>query len=91
MADSDKDQGKNRRLGVENWGWSSVGRILGGRTIRRSGDVVCGLHHAEGGEERGFLSLASKQGRWFLPVWPQNHSLGFPDLDIKTDSRSLVI
>jgi hypothetical protein len=30
-------------------------RILGGRTIARSGDVVCGMHRAHGDEERVFL------------------------------------
>jgi hypothetical protein len=33
-----------------------IGRVLGGRVIERSGGVVCGLHHARGDEERGFLS-----------------------------------
>jgi hypothetical protein len=28
--------------------------------IGRSGDVVCGLHHAQGDEGHGFLGLASK-------------------------------
>jgi hypothetical protein len=32
-----------------------TGRVLGGWTIRRSGDVVCGLHRARGDEEREFL------------------------------------
>jgi hypothetical protein len=32
-----------------------TGRVLGDRTIRRSGDVMCGLHRARGDEERGFL------------------------------------
>jgi hypothetical protein len=32
-----------------------TGRVLGGRTIERSGDTVCGLHHAQGNDERGFL------------------------------------
>jgi hypothetical protein len=32
-----------------------AGRILGGRTIRRSGDGVCSLHRAQGDEWRGFL------------------------------------
>jgi hypothetical protein len=58
MAGSDKDRGKSRRLGAENRGWSSIGRVLGGRTIKRSGDVVCGLHRAQGDEECRFLSLA---------------------------------
>jgi hypothetical protein len=30
-------------------------RVLGSRTIERFGDAVCGLHHARGDEERGFL------------------------------------
>jgi hypothetical protein len=31
-----------------------TGRVLGGRTIERSGDAVCGLHCARRDEERGF-------------------------------------
>jgi hypothetical protein len=34
--------------------------VLGGRTIERSGDAVCSLHHARGDEEHGFLGSASK-------------------------------
>jgi hypothetical protein len=37
-----------------------TGRILGGRTIWRSGDPVCGLHHAREDEERVFLGWALK-------------------------------
>jgi hypothetical protein len=32
-----------------------TGRVLGGRTIERSGGTVCGLHRTHGDEERGFL------------------------------------
>jgi hypothetical protein len=32
-----------------------TGRILGGRTIGRSGDTVCDLHRAREDEEREFL------------------------------------
>jgi hypothetical protein len=32
-----------------------TGRALGGRTIGRSGEVVCGLHRARGDEEYEFL------------------------------------
>jgi hypothetical protein len=32
-----------------------TGRVLDGRVIERSGDTVCGLHHARGDEEREFL------------------------------------
>jgi hypothetical protein len=32
-----------------------TGRLLGGRAIERSGDVVCNLHRARGDEERMFL------------------------------------
>jgi hypothetical protein len=35
-------------------------RILGGRTIRRSGDAMCGMHHARGDEKSEFLGWASK-------------------------------
>jgi hypothetical protein len=46
MSVSDEDQGRSRRLGVENWGWSSIGRELGGRTIERFGDAMYGMHRA---------------------------------------------
>jgi hypothetical protein len=36
------------------------GRVLDGQMIERLGDAVCGLHRAQGDEERGFLGLASK-------------------------------
>jgi hypothetical protein len=60
MAGSDKDHGRSRRLGAEDRGWSSTCHVLGGWMIGRSGDAVCGLYHAHGDEERGFLGLASK-------------------------------
>jgi hypothetical protein len=37
-----------------------TGRVLGGRTTKRSGDAVCGLHREQGDEEHMFLGLASK-------------------------------
>jgi hypothetical protein len=55
MAGSNEDRGRSRRLGAEDWGWSSTCRVLGGQMIERSGDVVCGLHCAQGDEERVFL------------------------------------
>jgi hypothetical protein len=51
---------RSRRLGVEDRGWSSTGQVLGGRMIEKSGDAVCGLHHAQEDEEREFFGLASK-------------------------------
>jgi hypothetical protein len=60
MSGSDKDRDRRRRLGAEDREWSSTDRVLDGRTIERSDDVVCGLHCAQGDEERGFLSSASK-------------------------------
>jgi hypothetical protein len=50
----------SRRLSVEDWGRLSTGQVLGGRTIKRSGDAMCGLQRAQGDEELGFLGLASK-------------------------------
>ncbi len=55
MAGSVDDHGRSRRPGAEDWGWSSTGRVLGGRAIEWSGGAMCGLHHARGDEERGFL------------------------------------
>jgi hypothetical protein len=103
MADNDEDWGRSRRLGAEDWEWSSTGRVLGGQTIERSGDAVCGLHRTQGDEERGFLSsaskprstvspgLASKLVATVLVVWLQNHSINFPSLGLKISSYGLVI
>jgi hypothetical protein len=33
MVDSDEDLGRSKRPGAEDRGWSSTGRVLGGRTI----------------------------------------------------------
>jgi hypothetical protein len=60
IAGNNDDRGRSRRLDVDDWGLSSTGRILGGRTIGRSGDVVCGLHRAQETRSASFL------------VWPQN-------------------
>jgi hypothetical protein len=55
-------------------------RVLGGRTIRRSGDVMCGLHRTRGDDEHVFF------------VEPQNQGGGgFPDLGLKTGRYGLVI
>jgi hypothetical protein len=32
-----------------------TGRVLGGRSIERSGDIMCGLHRICGDEEHEFL------------------------------------
>jgi hypothetical protein len=40
---------------VQRTGDGRTGRVLSGRTIGRSGDVVCGLHCAHRDEERRFL------------------------------------
>jgi hypothetical protein len=55
MVSNDEDRGRSRRPGAEDQRWSSTGQVLRARAIRRSGDAVCGLHHARGDEERGFL------------------------------------
>jgi hypothetical protein len=60
MVGSDEDRDRSRRLSVEDWGRLSTGQVLGGRTIKRSGDAMCDLHRAQGDVERGFLGLASK-------------------------------
>jgi hypothetical protein len=60
MTDNDEDRGRSRRPSAEDRGWSSAGRVLDGRTIERSSDAMCGLHRAQGDEERRFLGLNSK-------------------------------
>jgi hypothetical protein len=103
MADNDEDRGRSRRLGAEDRGWSSTNQVLGGRTTERSDDVMCGLHRAQEDKEREFLHLASKPSSTVYPglasksvatvlvVWPQNHSLGFRGLGLKTGICGLVI
>jgi hypothetical protein len=92
MVGSDKDCGRSRKYSVEDQVWSSTSRVLGGRTIRRSGDVVCGLHCAQGDEERKFLGLASKPRatvcQWFDL---KTGGFGFPCLGLETGSCGLVI
>jgi hypothetical protein len=60
MAHSDDDHSRSRRPSVEDRGWSDTCRVLGGRTIERSGDAVCVLHRARGDDECGFFGWASK-------------------------------
>jgi hypothetical protein len=40
---------------VQRTGDGRTGRVLGGRAVERSGDIVCGLHLERGDEEREFL------------------------------------
>jgi hypothetical protein len=54
MVDNDYDCDRSRRPDVEDRRWSDTGRILGGRTIRRSDDAVCDLHYACGKDEHGY-------------------------------------
>jgi hypothetical protein len=40
---------------VQSTGDGRTGWVLGGRVVERSGGTLCGLHHARGDEEHGFL------------------------------------
>jgi hypothetical protein len=95
MVGSDEDRGRCMRLGAEDCGWLCTGRVLGGQTIERSGDAVCGLLRAQGDKECGSLGLASKLGLTVSPglasksvvtvlvisqFGPQNWQLWFDDL-----------
>jgi hypothetical protein len=55
MAGSDKDRGRSRTPSAEDQRWLSICWVLDGRALGRSGDTVCGLHHAHGDEDRKFL------------------------------------
>jgi hypothetical protein len=79
MVGSDEDRGRSRRPGAEDRRWSSTGRVLGGRTVERSGDAVCSLHRIQGNEESEFLGLASKPRLTVSPdLAPKPVALGFP-------------
>jgi hypothetical protein len=54
MVGSDEDRLEVGDL-VQRTKDGHIGRVLDGRTIGRSGDIMCGLHHACGDKERGFL------------------------------------
>jgi hypothetical protein len=69
MVSSGEDLRRSRKPSVEDRGWSSTGRVLGGRTIGRSSDTVCGLYRAQADEECGFLGLASKPRSTGFPIW----------------------
>jgi hypothetical protein len=69
MMDNNEDLGKSRRPGAEDRGWSSIGRVVGGRPIGNLGDIVCGLYRVQGDEECGFLGLASKPRSSSFPIW----------------------
>jgi hypothetical protein len=60
MADSDENRDRSRRPSAEDRRWSSTYRVLSGRTVERSGDIMCDLHYAQVDEEHGFFSLALK-------------------------------
>jgi hypothetical protein len=76
MVGSDEDHGRTRRPDAEDRGWSGTSRVLGGRTIERLDDTVCGLHYARGDEEREFLGFASKP-RSAVCQWLSSKSLGW--------------
>jgi hypothetical protein len=40
---------------MQRTGDGRTGLVLSGRMIERSDDAMCGLHRAQGDEERGFL------------------------------------
>jgi hypothetical protein len=65
MAGNDKDLGRNRRPGAENWGWLRIGRVLGGRMIGRSGDAMCSLYHVQGDVASSQILCGDKaKNRW---------------------------
>jgi hypothetical protein len=55
MAGSNDDRGRSRIPDAEDREWSNTGRVLSGRMIGRSGDIVCGLHLAQRDKEHEFL------------------------------------
>jgi hypothetical protein len=79
MVGSDKDLDRSRRPGAENWWWSSIGRVLSGRTIggRVTPCATCTMHK-------------EMRSTYFL-VEPQNQGRRFFGLDLKSDRPGFVI
>jgi hypothetical protein len=67
-----------------------TGRVLGGRTIGRSGDTVCGLHRACGDESTNFLVEAQKQGQRFVSGLASKPLERFFRFDFKTGGDSFL-
>jgi hypothetical protein len=59
MVGSDDDIARSRRPDTEDRGWSSTGRVLSDRMIKRLSDAVFGLDHTQGDKEHELLDLAS--------------------------------
>jgi hypothetical protein len=72
MMGSNKNLCRSSILDAEDWGWSSIGRVLSGRMIGRSSDAMCDLHRAQEDEERRFLDLTSKLRLTISQFGPQN-------------------
>jgi hypothetical protein len=72
MAGSDDDLGRSKRPGTEDRGWSSTGRVLSGRMIKKLSNAVFGLDRAQGDEEHGFLGFASIPRSTVFWFGPQN-------------------
>jgi hypothetical protein len=79
ITGNEEDRGRSRRPDTEDHGWSSIGWILGGQTIGRSDDAVCGLHRTQGDEEHKFLCLATKPRLTVSPdLASKSVASGFP-------------
>jgi hypothetical protein len=89
MVDSDEDRDRSRRPGAEDRN-GRTGRILGGRTIERSGDTVCGLDRARGDERTDFLVEAQKLGQRFVSGLASKPLEWFFRFDFKTGGDSFL-
>jgi hypothetical protein len=91
MADNNEDRARNKRFGTDDRRWSSTCRVLSGWAIERSGDIMCGLHHAKGDEQCEFLGLASKPRSAISPSLASKPMAQFLGLCLKTEVDGLVI
>jgi hypothetical protein len=73
---------------MQRTGDGRIGRVLDSQTIERSGDSMCGLHHARVEEEHEFLGLASKPRamvcQWFFLKPTGTVSLGLASKKVVT-------
>jgi hypothetical protein len=106
MVNSDKDRGRSRRTDTEDRGWSSTGRVIGSRTIGRSGGrvtscAVCTVHvemrsasfllETQNQDCRFVSGLALKPLRRVSWLNLKTKVDGFFGLDHKTGNSDLVI
>jgi hypothetical protein len=88
MVDTDEDRDRSRRPAAEDWGWSSIGRGLGGRMIARY--VLSAPCMRRRGARVSWFGLKTKVNDFFR-FGLKTGGFRFPSLGLKTGSYCLMI